>query len=71
MKNYSWKTSVTGWGAIAAALVTLVLNPIMDNDPETVANWNAFIPIVISALTGLFARDDDKSSVQVGAGPKN
>lgn len=68
MKNYSWKTTTTGLGAIAAALVTLVLNPLMDNDPVTVPNWNAFVPIVITALMGLFARDDDKSSEQVGAG---
>ena len=66
--NYSWKTSTTGWAAIVAALVTLILNPIMDSDPATTANWNAFVPIVISALTGLFARDDDKTSEQVKAG---
>lgn len=67
MKNYSWKTTTTALIAILTALGTLVLTPLLDSDPVTLPQWGLFFTTSAAALNGFFARDDDKTSEQVGA----
>ena len=64
----SWKTTLCGvLGAVAAA-ITLVAQPLLDADPATVPQWGPFSVAVTAAFGLLFARDNDKSSEDVGAG---
>lgn len=63
----SWKTTLCGILGIIGAGITMIGIPLLDNDPTTVANWTAFGTTVVTALGLLFARDNDKSSEQVGA----
>lgn len=62
----SWKTTLAGLMTLLSALFTLVLIPMTDNDPGTAPNWAAFLPITLTGFTGLFARDSDKSSEDMG-----
>jgi len=62
----SWKTTACGLLAAIAAGITLVAIPILDNDPATTANWGAFGASLAAAGGVLFARDNDKSSDDVG-----
>jgi hypothetical protein len=63
----SWKTTLCGiLGAIAAA-ITLVAQPMLDADPNTAPQWGAFAAAAAAALGLVFARDNDKSSEDVGA----
>lgn len=64
----SWKTTLSGIGTIVVALFTLVVQPMIDADPATLPNFGEFFTIAIAAGGLLFARDNDKSSEQVGAG---
>ena len=61
----SWKTTLAGIGVLLAA-IGAALHAAFDNDPATVIN----IQEIIAALAGLgllSARDNDKSSEDVGA----
>lgn len=40
-----------------------------DNDPATVADWGLVVALVIAAVGLLRARDNNKSSEEVGAKP--
>ena len=62
----SWKTTVA---AILGVLVIAAAQgqAALDNDPNTVANWGLVFAALPGALVGLFARDNDKSSEDVGA----
>lgn len=63
----SWKTTLCGiLGAIAGA-ITLVAQPMLDADPNTVPQWGTFAAAAAAALGLVFARDNDKSSEDVGA----
>lgn len=66
MNNYSWKTSASSIMSILVTWMTLVLIPLLDGKEETKARFDEAISITVAASTGLFARDDDKSSEQVG-----
>lgn len=66
MKNKSWKTTVAGSAALFVSLGA-ILNDYLDNDPATNPDWRVQLPIVALGLVGLFARDNDKSSEDVGA----
>lgn len=60
----SWKTSAAGVGALLVALGQVI---------AAIANGNmneaaAALPALIAGLGLLFARDNDKSSEDVGAG---
>lgn len=62
----SWKTTLCGiLGAVAAA-ITLVAQPLLDADPNTVPQWGAFLAAAAAALGLVLARDNDKSSEDVG-----
>mgnify|MGYP003658625948 CR=1 FL=1 len=62
----SWKTTLSGIMGIIVAGWQLIGAPILDSDPTTVANFSAFIPVLLVGLGLVAARDNDKSSEQVG-----
>jgi len=62
----SWKTTLCGVLGIVAAAITLLAIPVLDSDPATVANWGAFTAAISTAVGLFFARDNDKSSEDVG-----
>ena len=62
----SWKTTVAGIAAIIAAVALAISNE-LDTDPATVADWGVVLATVIAGVGLLFARDNDKSSEDVGA----
>ena len=62
----SWKTSAAGVGAILVALGS-ALSATFDADPVTVPDWGALVAAIIAGVGLLAARDNDKSSEQVGA----
>lgn len=62
----NWKTTLAGILAMLTALSTLILQPMLDNNPETVARWSEFIPIFIAGIGSLFARDWNVTSEQSG-----
>jgi len=62
----SWKTSLCGILGVIAAAITLVGQPLLDADPNTVPQWGAFAATAAAALGLVFARDNDKSSEDVG-----
>lgn len=66
MKTKSWKTTGAGLGAILVA-VGSALTATFDADPLTVADWGSVIAAVIAGIGLIAARDNDKSSEQVGA----
>lgn len=61
----SWKTSAAGIGAILIA-VGSALTATFDGDPATVADWGAVVAAVIAGIGLIAARDNDKSSQDVG-----
>lgn len=66
MKTKSWKTTGAGIGAILVA-VGSALSATFDADPLTVADWGAVIAAIIAGIGLIAARDNDKTSEQVGA----
>jgi hypothetical protein len=61
----SWKTSVAG---VLSALILILpeLLALVDSDPATICNW-ATVKIGLAALgLGVFAKDGDKTSGEVG-----
>ena len=65
MKTKSWKTTGAGIGAILVA-VGSALTATFDADPLTVADWGAVIASIIAGIGLIAARDNDKSSQDVG-----
>jgi len=63
----SWKTTLAGIGTILAA-VGVALTAQFDADPATVANWGAVIGAFTAGIGLISARDNDKTSGDVGAG---
>lgn len=59
----SWKTSVLGWGAVLTAAGTVLTATGHGNVNEAATA----IPALIAGIGLLFARDNDKSSEDVGA----
>lgn len=68
MPKGSWKTTAAGLAGVVG-IVAMALQAHFDGDPATVAEWGIVIPTVISQIGLLFARDNDKSSEQVGLKP--
>lgn len=67
MKYLSWKTTASGISAIVIALFTLIIQPLTDNDPKTVPNYEVAITAIIAGIGLITARDNDKTSAEVGA----
>ena len=63
----SWKTTLAGIASIVAAVAT-ALSAQFDNDPNTVPNWTVVISLITAGVGLVLARDNDKTSEQVGAG---
>jgi len=63
----SWKTTLAGIAAIVAALATAV-SAQFDSNPATVPDWTLVIGMITAGVGLMFARDNDKTSEQVGAG---
>lgn len=63
----SWKTTLCGILGVLAAAITLVAQPLLDTDPSTVPQWGALVTAAAAAVGLVFARDNDKSSEDVGA----
>jgi len=62
----SWKTGVAGIVAGVAVVLTMVVVPLTDGNAETGVKWAEAITGVAIALGVYSARDDDKSSEEVG-----
>ena len=67
MKYLSWKTTAAGIGMIVTALFTMILQPLTDNDPKTNPDYNVAIAAIIAGVGLVVARDDNRSSEEVGA----
>ena len=63
----SWKTTLAGIAAIVAAVATAV-SAQFDNDTATVPDWTLVIGMITAGVGLVLARDNDKTSEQVGAG---
>lgn len=64
-QRYSWKTTTGG----IVALLALILNAaaaMLDDDPETMPDWNS-VAVAAVAVGTLFARDSDVTSEEAGA----
>lgn len=64
--NGSWKTTVFGAGGLLI-IVTNVASMLLDGNPNTNPDWSVTIPSIMACLVGLFARDNNKTSEDVGA----
>jgi hypothetical protein len=62
----SWKTTACGILAIVVAVGTC-LRAMWDSDPATVADWSVVISSVMAGVGLIAARDNSKSSEDVGA----
>lgn len=67
MKYLSWKTTAAGIGMIVTALFTMILQPLTDNDPATVPDYNVAVASIIAGVGLIMARDDNRTSEEVGA----
>ncbi|GAF78643.1 unnamed protein product, partial [marine sediment metagenome] len=65
-KMKSWRTTLAGIAAVVAVLSGAVAAQ-FDADPTTVPNWELVWATLFAALGLAFARDNDKSSEDVGA----
>ena len=66
MKAKSWKTT-TGALCGLVALILGAASAMLDNDPATNPDWNA-VAIAAVAVGTMFARDNNVTSEQAGAG---
>jgi hypothetical protein len=62
----SWKTTFAGVVSIVITVLTLIVAPMLDDDAETKPRLDEAAAIITAACIGLFSRDDDKSSEDVG-----
>lgn len=62
----SWKTTVMGIAAILIALCTAA-KAYLDGDPATEVNLELVISEIVAGIGFIVARDNDKSSEDVGA----
>lgn len=69
MKQRSWKTTSAGIATIVTTVMGIV-QKLTDNDQSTNPDWNTVVPILIVSIGSIFARDNNRSSEQVGAGGK-
>lgn len=68
MKAKSWKTSAAGFGAIVSALGLLLSQ--LGEGKDLATAILAAVPAILGGIGLLTARDNDKSSEDVGAAPE-
>ena len=61
----SWKTSAVGFLSGLVIIATQII-ALLDTDPATVFSYEAFVAALAVMGIGFFARDNDKSSEDVG-----
>jgi hypothetical protein len=61
----SWKTTTVG--ILALMVLILGIAQTVIGQGFGAVEWGTIIPAVLAAVTALFARDNDKSSEDVGA----
>lgn len=66
VRHRSWKTTIAGVAGILGVLLT-GLSELWDGNPNTNPDWALICGIIASQIGLLFARDNDKSSEDVGA----
>jgi hypothetical protein len=66
LQKRSWKTTGAGLAAIMT-VVGAALTQLTDGNPATNPDWSIVLPAVASGFGLMFARDNDKSSEEVGA----
>lgn len=66
MNKTSWKTTLFGAGGLASVAFA-ALSALLDGDPATNPDWNLVFAAALPAMGLLFARDDNRSSEDVGA----
>lgn len=69
MKYTSWKTTLSGIASFLAGLGMLgkLLNDFLLNEPINFEQLTIAVTAIAGGLAGVFARDNDKSSEEVGA----
>ncbi len=63
----SWKTTTAAVCGIIGMLAPAI-SAALDGNPATDPQWSIVVPACIGMLTGLFARDNNVTSEQAGAG---
>ena len=63
----SWKTTTCGILTAIGAAISMIAIPLLDENPETAANWTGAAAAIMAAVGFLFARDNDKTSEDVKA----
>lgn len=61
----SWKTTIVGFLTGLMLAAPQVIN-LLDNDPETLFDLKIFVAALGAMGIGLFARDSDKTSKELG-----
>lgn len=61
----SWKTTTFGISGLVVVLGG-ALGLLTDNNPQTNPDWNTVVAAVIANIGLIFARDNDKTSTQLG-----
>ena len=65
----SWKTTAGGISGILVVVFGAV-QLMLDGKPETNPDWTLVIGAITAGIGLIFARDNNKTSEQVDAGPK-
>ena len=65
LKQRSWKTTLAGLSSIMSGLGQIIY-AITDGNPQTNPDWGTSIPLIITGIGLIFARDNDKSSRDIG-----
>jgi len=65
-KKGSWQTTTCGVLGIVAVFCGVGI-ALLDGDPATNPDWTLVIAAVVAGVAAIRARDDDKSSEDVGA----
>lgn len=61
----NWKTTVVA--VVGAIIVTLKeVMDLLDNNPKTVFEWEKFYTLGVIVLIGIFCKDGDKTSKDLG-----
>ena len=66
LNHKSWKTSGAGFAAILVA-VGSAITAVTDNDPTTNIDIGALTAALLAGIGLIFARDNNKSSEDVGS----